>query len=450
MSGFTPANPSLTDAAMAIRGAFLDFIADPFYQDLADSVRYIPDGLLVVDNGKIQAFGDYASLASTYGHLPITTYPHQLIVPGFIDIHIHYPQTEMIAAYGAQLLEWLEKYTFPTEAKFKDPVYARQIAAFFLDELLRNGTTTAVILPTIFPESVQVLFEEAERRQMRVIAGQVLMSRHAPEFLINDAQTAYAQTREQIQHWHGRGRSLYTITPRFAVTSTEEELTLAGKLRAEFPDVYVHTHLSENLQEVALTAQLFPDSLDYLHVYEQFGLVGDRSIFAHCVQLSESEFQRFAAAGAIVAYCPTSNLFLGSGLFKLHKAKSPELNISVGLATDVGGGTSFSMLQTMAAAYKIAQLQRQTLSAFQAFYLATLGGATALQLDDKLGSFDPGKEADFTVLDMQATPLMKLRNPQVPAQSLEQLSDQVFATMILGDDRAVTATYVNGALAYDR
>jgi guanine deaminase len=396
----------------------------------------------------VQAFGDYQRLGDRYAGVETTAYPGKLILPGFIDLHVHYPQTEMIAAYGAQLMEWLNQYTFPTEAKFQDADYARKIASFFLDELLRNGTTTALVLTTIFPQSVEALFEAAQERQMRLIAGQVLMTRNAPSFLLNDAKTAYGQMREQIQRWHGNDRLLYAITPRFAITSTEEELSLAGQLKAEFPDVYVHTHLSENVKEVEFTAALFPECKDYLNVYEQFGLVGDRSVFAHCIQLDDSAFERLSAAGAAIAFCPTSNLFLGSGLFKLNQAKSSELPIKVGLATDVGAGTSFSLLQTMNDAYKVNQLQGQSLSAFQAFYLATLGAARALSLEDKLGSFDVGKEADFVVLDLQATPLMALRNPTTEARSLDELAEKVFGMMILGDDRAVKATYVSGRLAY--
>jgi guanine deaminase len=431
-----------------IRGAFLDFVGDPFYEPEAKSVRYLPDGLLVIAEGHIKAFGDYASLGPDYPNLDITAYPDQLIVPGFIDLHVHYPQTEMIGAYGAQLLEWLDQYTFPTEKKFEDPVHARNIAAFFLDELLRNGTTTAVILTTIFPQSVEVLFEEAQKRNMRIVAGQVLMSRNAPEFLLNDAQTAYTQTKAQIQKWHHNGRSLYAITPRFAITSTAEELQLAGNLKQQFPDVYVHTHLSENLAEIQFTAELFPYSKDYLNVYEDFGLVGDRSIFAHCIHLDDSAFERLSSAGATIAFSPSSNLFLGSGLFKLHQAKSKGLPVKVGLATDVGAGTSFSMLQTMSDAYKVIQLQGRSLSVFKALYLATLGAAKALSLEDKLGSFDGGKEADFTVLSLQATPLMALRNPNPKSQTLAELAEKAFAMVILGDDRAVTATYVAGNLAY--
>ncbi len=427
-----------------IRAAFLDFVGDPFFVPESESVRYIPDGLLAIAHGKVQDFDTFESLQAKYAGVEIESHLGKLVLPGFIDLHTHYPQTEMIAAYGEQLLEWLHKYTFPTEAKFQDKEYAGAIASFFLDELLRNGTTTAVVLTTIFPQSVEALFEEAQRRNMRIVAGQVLMTRNAPDFLINDAQTAYVQTRSQIQRWHGNGRLLYAITPRFAITSTDEELALAGQLKAEFPDVYVHTHLSENRQEIEFTATLFPNSKDYLHIYEQFGLVGDRSIFAHCIHLNDSAFARLAQAGAAIAFCPTSNLFLGSGLFKLSQAKSLDYDIKVGLATDVGAGTSFSMLKTMGDAYKVVQLQGESLSPFKAFYLATLGAAKALSLEDKLGSFEIGKEADFVVLDMQATPLMALRNRGGFPPTLGGLAEQIFATMILGDDRAIVATYIAG------
>ena len=436
----------MSSSTKIIRGSFLDFVDDPFYQDESNSVRYVPDGLLVLEDGKIKAFGPYEALKQ-YNNSEIITYSDKLITPGLIDLHVHYPQTEMIAAYGEQLLQWLYTYTFPIEAKFKDPEYARTIAAFFLDELLRYGTTTAVVLTTIFPQSVEVFFTEAQRRQMRMIAGQMLMTRNAPDFLINDAQTAYSQTREQIQQWHGLDRLLYAITPRFAITSTPEELSLAGKLKEEFPDVYVHTHLAENVQEVQYTTELFPESKDYLNVYEQFGLVGDRTIFAHCIQLDDSAFKRLSNSGAAIAFCPTSNLFLGSGLFKLNRAKSTDYPIKVGLATDVGAGTSLSQLQTISDAYKVMQLQGKSLSVFQAFYLATLGAAKALSLEDKIGSFEAGKEADFVVWDLQATPLLKLRNSTAES-GLKELADKAFAMMFLGGDRAVTATYVAGELAY--
>ena len=433
----------MSSSTKIIRGSFLDFVDDPFYQP-SDSVRYLSDGLLVLEDGKIIAFGNYEDLKEQYANDEIVSYPDKLITPGLIDLHVHYPQTEIIAAYGEQLMQWLDRFVFPTEAKFKDAEHCHTIASFFLDELLRNGTTTAVVLTTIFPQSVEALFSEAQSRNMRVIAGQMLMTRNAPDFLLNDAQTAYAQTREQIQQWHGLDRLLYAITPRFAITSTPEELSLAGKLKAEFPDVYVHTHLAENVQEVQFTAELFPESKDYLNVYEQFGLVGDRTIFAHCIQLDDSAFERLSNSGAAIAFCPTSNLFLGSGLFKLNKAKSTETPIDVALATDVGAGTSLSQLKTMCDAYKVMQLQNESLSIFQAFYLATLGAAKALSLEDKIGSFEPGKEADFVVWDLQATPAMKLRNPNAKSENLTELAEKAFAMMVLGDERAITATYIAG------
>lgn len=435
----------------AYRGSFLDFVADPFFVPELDSIRYIPDGLLIVENGKIKEFGSYEHLQPEYPDLEFITYSNKLIVPGFIDLHVHYPQTEMIASDSNQLLDWLDKYTFLTESKFKNPDYSKQIAEFFLNELLKNGTTTAVVLAAVFRESVEAFFEAANQRNLRMIAGKVMMDRHAPKYLLDTAQSSYEDSQKLIEKWHHKNRLLYAVTPRFAITSTPEQLHLAGKLLQEYPDVYLHTHLSENLNEIKFVAELFPDSLDYLQVYEQFGLVGNQSIFAHGIHLSDSEFQRLSETQAAIAFCPTSNLFLGSGLFKLHQAKSKEYPISVGLATDVGGGTSFSLLQTASEAYKVTHLQGQNLSGLQALFLATLGGAKALKLDDKIGNFEMGKEADFVVLDGQATPLLTLRTQgKIPAQTREEIADLIFALIILGDDRAVAATYILGEQAYIR
>lgn len=433
----------------AFRGAFLDFVDDPFYVSESDSVRYLSDGLLILEDGNVKVLGAYDDLQAEYAGISITTYADRLILPGFIDTHIHFPQTEMIAAYGEQLLTWLSKYTFPTEGKFKDKAYAQEIASFFLDELLKHGTTTALVFTTVYPQSVDAFFEEASRRHLCMIAGKVLMDRNAPDFLVDTPETAYAESKQLIEKWHGHDRLLYAITPRFAVTSTDEQLRLAGKLLAEFPDVYMHTHLSENVNEVKLVAELFPHSDGYLDVYDRAGLVGAKSVFAHGVQLTDAEFQRLSEARSAIAFCPTSNLFLGSGLFNLKKAKSLESPVNVGLGTDVGGGTSFSMLQTTSEAYKVTQLRGETLSSFQALFLATLGGAKALSLEDRLGNFEPGKEADFIVLNPRATPLMARRNPTAIATSVAELADQAFATMILGDDRAIHATYIMGELAYE-
>jgi guanine deaminase len=428
----------------AFRSSFLDFIADPFYASESESVRYIPDGLLVLEKGKIKELGSYESLQPKYAQISITAYPGMLIMPGFIDTHIHFPQTETIAAYGEQLLTWLNKYTFPTEGKFKDKAYAQKVAAIFLDELLKNGTTTALVFATVHPESVDAFFEEANRRNLRMVAGKVMMDRNAPDFLTDTAETSYQETKALIQKWHKKDRLLYAVTPRFAITSTNEQLHLAGKLLQEFPDVYLHTHLSENVDEVAFVKQLFPETQSYLDVYDRAGLVGDRSVFAHGVQLTDEEFLRLSQANAAIAFCPTSNLFLGSGLFKIEKAKSKEHPVKLGLGTDVGGGTSFSMLQTTNEAYKVAQLRRQKLSPFQALFLATLGGAKALNLENQIGNFNSGKEADFIVLDLRATPLMAFRNSEITPASLEELAERIFTLVIMGDDRAVRATYIMG------
>ena len=434
----------------AFRCSFLDFIEDPFYVPESESVRYIADGLLVLENGKVKELGTYKSLQDKYASIPVTYYPDMLIMPGFIDTHIHFPQVEMIAAYGEQLLEWLNQYTFPTEGKFKDKAYAQKIAAIFLDELLRNGTTTALVFAAVYPQSVDAFFEEASRRNLRMIAGKVMMDRNAPDFLLDTPETSYQESKRLIQKWHKKGRLLYAVTPRFAITSTDEQLRKAGKLLTEFPDVYLHTHLSENINEVEWVASLFPESKGYLDVYDRAGLVGDKSIFAHGVQLTDAEFKRLSAANSAIAFCPTSNLFLGSGLFKLEVAKSAAQPVKVGLGTDVGAGTSFSILQTANEAYKVAQLRHQKLSSFKALFLATLGGARALSLEDVIGNFDVGKEADFIVLDVRATPLMAFRNHTSTATSLDQLALETFTLIMLGDDRAIRATYIAGELAYEQ
>ncbi|MGB3296848.1 MAG: guanine deaminase [Phormidesmis sp.] len=432
----------------AIRGSFLDFVDDPFYQPEAECVRYIKDGLLVIENGHVKAFGPYADLQSDYRQVPTEVYAERLMMPGFIDTHIHYPQTEMIAAYGEQLLEWLDQYVFPTEGKFQDKDYADKVADVFLDQLLRNGTTTALVFAAVFPQSVEAFFEAAERRHLCMIAGKVMMDRNAPDYLCDTADSAYQETKALIQKWHKKGRLRYAVTPRFAITSTDEQLQRAGELLNEFPDVYMHTHISENVNEVAWVEALFPDCEGYLDAYDQAGLVKERCVFAHGVHLTEGEFQRLAAAGSAIAFCPTSNLFLGSGLFKIEQAKSAQHPVKVGLGTDVGGGTSFSMLQTANEAYKVAQLRGQKLSPFRALFLATLGGARALCLEDTLGNFEIGKEADFIVLNPRATPLMAFRNSPDSPSNLAELGDRIFSLMMMGDDRTVESTYVLGELAY--
>lgn len=427
----------------AVRGRFLDIqhtASQP--EDIASYIRYIEDGVLLSNAGKIVWFGAWADVdPKLLDGVAVAHYPDQLITPGFIDTHIHFPQTEMMGAYGEQLLSWLNNYTFPTEIKFKNKAYADQIASFFVNELLKNGTTTALVFCTVRPESVDALFEVAASKNMRLIAGKVMMDRHAPEALCDTAKSSYTESKQLIEKWHENGRALYAITPRFAPTSTDEQLSMAGQLKQEFPSVYVHTHLSENKDEIAWVKSLFPHHAGYLDVYHQYGLTGERSVFAHCVHLNDDEWQCMHDTDSTIAFCPTSNLFLGSGLFPLRKAW--QHGVKVGLGTDVGAGTSFSQLQTLGEAYKVQQLQGNTLSAFEAFYYATLGGAKSLDLDDRLGNFNVDKEADFIVIDLNATPLQKLR--QSHANTIE---DRLFALFTLGDDRNIVATYVNGQKVY--
>jgi guanine deaminase len=422
----------------AFRGSILHFLSDPGAGDDPGAAEYLDDGILLLEEGCIKALGPPAELLPM---LPpgtaIQDFRPGLIVPGFVDTHIHYPQTDVIASYGTQLLDWLDLHTFPAERRFSDASHARGVAEFFLDELMRNGTTTALVFGTVHRQSVDVFFEAAQARSLRMIAGKVLMDRHCPEDLRDTPAQGYRESSELIERWHGQGRLGYAITPRFAITSSDEQLRLAGDLARANPSVHVHTHVAENHDEVAWARELFPWARSYLDVYDRFGLLRDRSVFAHCIHLDGDDRQRMGQSGAAAAFCPTSNLFLGSGLFDIEA--TDRAGIPIGLATDVGGGTSFSMLRTMADAYKVAQMAGQSLGAKRAFYLATLGGARALDLDDKIGNFLPGKEADFVVLDLAATPLIARRTGLAPT-----IDEKLFALMTLGDDRCVRGTYVMG------
>lgn len=426
-----------------IRGEIVHFLSDPADHG-ADAVEHFPDGVLVVRDGHVAEVGPaHDVLARLPTDLHVTDYRGKLILPGFVDTHIHYAQTDIIASYGEQLLAWLEKYTYPTERRFADPAHAHEVAEFFCDELLKNGTTTAMTFATVHPASVDALFEAAQRRHMRMLAGKVLMDRNCPDFLRDSADTGYADSKALIEKWHGRNRLLYAITPRFAPTSTDDQMTLAGRLFAEYPDVHLQSHVAENRGEVAWVAELYPTARSYLDVYERFGQLGERAIFAHCIWLDDADRRRMAETGAAMSFCPTSNLFLGSGLFDLDHAHA--LGVRVGIGTDVGGGTSFSMLRTLNEAYKVLQLNGQQLSPERAFYLATLGGAHSLYLDGRIGNFMPGKEADFVVLDPCATPLLARR-----IANTTTLAEKLFVLMLLGDDRAVAATHVMGACAWQR
>ncbi len=423
----------------AYRGSVLHFLRDPGdASDPAGAYEYFEDGVLVVRDGRVVETGPARDvLARLPAETPVVDRTGKLILPGFVDCHIHYSQTDVIASYGEQLLEWLDRYTYPAERRFEDAGHAREVADFFLDELLRNGTTTALVLGTVHPESVDAFFAAAQARSLRMAAGKVLMDRNCPEYLRDTPESGYAESRALIEKWHGHDRLMYAITPRFAPSSTEAQLERAGDLAAEFPDVFVHTHLAENRKEVAWVRDLFPWARSYLDVYARFGLVRPRSVFAHCIHLDEEDLEMLAEQRALAAFCPTSNLFLGSGLFDLRRMRNA--GVLVGIATDVGGGTSFSMLKTLAEGYKIAQLADQPLSAYRAFYLATLGGAQGLHLDDRIGNFAPGMEADFVVIDFAATPLAQRRHARTGT-----LEERLFMAMMLGDDRFIAETYVLG------
>lgn len=425
----------------AYRAKLLHCVADP-HEAGAEAWQYFEDGLLVVEEGHVRAVGRAAELLPQWP-AAVQHFPHHLLVPGFVDTHIHYPQSEVIGAYGEQLLSWLERYTFPAEEKFADPSYAAAVAKFFWDELLRNGTTTALVFATIHAVSVEVLFAEAQRRGVRMIAGKVLMDRNAPEALTDTLASGVRDTRALISRWHGVDRLQYAVTPRFAPTSSPQQLQQAGTLLQEFDGLYLHTHLAENPEELAWVRALFPDARDYLDVYDRAGLLGRRSVFAHGVHLCDRQRARLSESGSAIAHCPTSNLFLGSGLIDLPALQAS--GVRLGLGTDVGAGSSFSLFRTMDEAYKIQQLRGHSLHPMQAFYWATLGGAKALDLEGVVGNFHPGAEADFQILDLEATPLIKFRVPYC-----QSIVDLVFLLNTLGDDRLVERTYALGRCVHQR
>jgi len=429
----------------AIRGRFLD-ITEKGDQPSAiqEKVRHHEDGLLLVKDGCIEWFGDWETGKDNIpADCPLQHHQDKLIVPGFVDCHLHFPQTEIMGAYAGRLLQWLENYAFPAEKQFCDADHAKKMADFFLDQLLRNGTTTASVFCTVHPQSVEALFDAAEKLNMRLIAGKVMMDRNAPSELLDDPESSYRQSKDLIEKYHNRGRLLYAITPRFAPTSSTQQLEMAGKLKREFPDTYIQTHLSENLDEIKWVKDLFPERENYLDVYHHYGLTGPRSIFAHCIHLEAEEWDRLHATDSVIAFCPTSNLSLGSGLFDMKKAQ--ESQVRVGLATDIAGGTSFSMLQTLAEAYKVNKLQGQTLKPLDALYSMTLGGAKALSLDHLIGNFDIGKEADFVVLNHKATALQRLQS-----KNAKTLADLFFSLIVLGDDRSISHTYIHGNLVHEQ
>ncbi len=436
---------SSTDQKKALRGQTLSYVGDPFDVPAHESVSFETDGAVIIENGIITEVGPAGPVLESHPQIPVDLYPDCLLMAGFVDSHVHYPQTEIIAAYGEQLLQWLNQYTFPAEAQFGNSDYADTAASIFLDECLRNGITTSSVYCTVHPQSVTSLFEEASHRGMRVVAGKVMMDRNAPDNLLDTPQLAYDQSRELIERWHGAGRCTYAVTPRFAPTSTPEQLEAAGTLCKEFPTTLMQTHISENPDEVTWVKELFPTSEDYLDVYARFGLLNDRANFGHAIYLKEREIAAIREACAGISHCPTSNTFIGSGLFKMKVLRDGPGPITVGLATDVGGGSSFSMFDTMKSAYEIGQLQGYSLHPSKAYYLATLGSAKLLKLDDKIGNLAPGYEADIQVIDLNSRPIIKER-----MKHAGDIWDVLFVQMILADDRAVRSVYAGGSKIYDR
>ncbi|WP_323008712.1 guanine deaminase [Paracoccus sp. (in: a-proteobacteria)] len=416
-----------------IRGRTLSFHADPV--EVENAFTYHEDGAIITEAGKIVAIGDYADLREPELH-EIDHRPH-LILPGFIDTHIHFPQVQVIASWGAQLLDWLNTYTFPEEARFAQQGHAPAMAEKFLDLLLQHGTTTAVAFCSVHPQSAEALFSAAEARNMAMVAGKVMMDRNAPEAVLDTPQQGYDDSKQLIAKWHGRGRQRYAITPRFAITSTPEQMEMTGQLVREHPDCHIQTHLSENRDEIAFTLSLYPQARDYLDIYETYGLLSDKLLLGHSIHLEPREIARMAETGSRAVFCPTSNLFLGSGLF--DEAGLRAAGVVSGIATDVGGGTSYSMLQTLNEGYKILQLRGQKLHPFAAFHWVTRGNAVALGMADRIGTLEPGSDADLVVLNSSATPAMALR-----MERAETLAEELFILQILGDDRAIAQTYVAG------
>jgi guanine deaminase len=429
----------------AVRGQTLAFRGDPFLVAPEDAVAFDSDGAVVVENGTIAETGPAGEILAKHPGIAVEHYAQDLIMAGFVDCHVHYPQCEVIASYGEQLLEWLNRYTFPAEQKFADPDYARGVAEHFLDEALRNGTTTASVYCTVHPESVDAFFAAAELRGLRMAAGKMMMDRNAPRALLDTAQTGYDQSKALIARWHGRSRLTYVVSPRFAPTSTPEQLEAAGTLWREHPDALVQTHLSENPREIAWVRSLYPDAPDYFGVYERYGLTGRGSNFGHAVHLTDRERAAFRATGSGISHCPTSNAFLGSGLFDMKGLREGRSDVPVGLATDIGGGSSLSMFQTMRSSYEICRLAGYSLHPAKAYYLATVGSATVMHLADRIGNLLPGHEADFIVIDLRSRPQIARR-----MDTAADLWEMLFVQMIMADDRAIRATYAGGRKVYAR
>ncbi|NKX47501.1 guanine deaminase [Rhodobacteraceae bacterium R_SAG8] len=418
-------------------GQTLRFTGNPLSDPWEETVHIDSDGAVLIEGAQIKAVGRADDLRKAHPQATVQDYGDRLICPGFVDAHVHYPQTAIIASWGKRLIDWLNSYTFPEEMRLSDPAYARDIAGRYLDLTLANGTTTVCSFATIAPTSVDAIFDAAAERGQRIVAGKTCMDRNAPDGLRDTAQSAYDDSKMLIDRWHGKGRASYAITPRFTPTSTPEQLAALGALWTERPDCLMQTHLSEQIDEIAWVQDLVPHARDYLDTYEEHGLVRDRAVFGHAIHLTPREIDRIADSGASVVHCPTSNTFIGSGLFDMAHIAAQQ--IPIGLATDTGGGSSFSMLRTMAAAYEIGQLRGTPTHAAQLMWLATAGSARSLHLHEKIGTLAEGFEADITVLDLASTPTIKQRS-----DNAHSIWDQLFATIMMGDDRAISDVWVNG------
>ena len=435
----------MENATRVLRGQTLAFRDDPFKAGPDAAVEFYADGAVVIADGRIVEVGSAPAVLTRHPQAEVESYAKHLIMAGFVDCHVHYPQMDIIASYGEQLLTWLEKYAFPAEARFHDRDHAERVANRFLDECLRNGITTSSVYCTVHPASVDAFCAAAQARGFCMAAGKVMMDRNARDDLTDTAESGYRQSKDLISRWHGVGRLTYAVTPRFAVTSSPAQLEAAGALWREHPTTLLQTHLSENSREIGWVKDLFPGEPDYLGVYEKYGMLGPGANFAHAVHLTQREAARLRETESGVSHCPTSNLFIGSGLFDMRAAREAERPIAVGLATDVGGGSSFSMFSTMRAAYEICQLRGYSLHPAKAFYLATVGGAGVLRLAHRIGNLAAGFDADIIVLDLASRPLLAER-----IERADSLWEALFIQMMLADDRAVRATFVGGRKVYQR
>ncbi|KJZ20925.1 guanine deaminase [Loktanella sp. S4079] len=418
-------------------GQTIGFSGNPLLQDWSDTVNFDSAGAVLIERERIQAIGPADRLRTAHPDAKVTDYGNAVISAGFVDAHMHYPQTGIIASWGKQLIDWLNTYTFPEESRFENADYAADVAERTLDLALANGTTTLTSFCTIHPASVDAFFTAASARDMAVVAGKTCMDRNAPDNLRDTVQSAYDDSKALLNKWHKAGRANYAITPRFSPTSTPEQLEALGALWAEHPDCLMQTHLSEQLPEIAWVQELFPDARDYLDTYEAFGLLGEKGLYGHAIHLTPREIDRLKETGAAVVHCPTSNTFIGSGLFDLMGLA--KAGLSIGLATDTGGGSSFSMLRTMAAAYEIGQLKGTAIHPAQLLWLATEGSAQALHMSGEIGHLGVGAMADLTIIDLASTPAIAQRTDRA-----NDIWEAVFATIMMGDDRAIKDVWVAG------